>query len=99
MSTTSITPIEIPFPAAAMPELRISAGACRLQIRAGTADPWVQGSYEDAGGGIPLHINQDLEGVRLAVGTDIADLFNLFQGVPQIELALGTAQPFALTIE
>lgn len=97
--TTTNTPVAIPFPSTDVPHLRISAGGCRLRITPGDAEPWVAGSYEDRSGRMPLHIQQDAAGVRLGVGTEVAEFFHLFEGIPVLDIKLGTAHPFALSID
>ena len=99
MSTTMTTPVEIPFPPLALPHLRIAAAACVLQIHPGSAEPWVQASYQDPSGRIALDISQDAEGAQISVPKAFADLFRHFDGPPRLDLTLGTARPFALTIE
>jgi hypothetical protein len=98
-TTTAITPVAIPFPSIDVPHLRISAGGCRLRITPGDAEPWVAGSYEDRSGRMPLHIQHDADGVRLGVGTEVAEFFHLFEAIPILDIKLGTAHPFALSID
>jgi len=98
-TTTRITPVAIPFPSTDVPHLRISAGGCRLRITPGDGDPWVTGSYQDRSGSMPLHIQQDAQGVRLGVGIEVAEFFHLFEGIPVLDIKLGTAHPFALSID
>jgi len=97
--TTSTSPVAIPFPSTDVPHLRISAGGCRLRITPGDAEPWVAGTYDDRTGRMPLHIQQDADGVRLGVGTEVAEFFGLFGGIPVLDIRLGTAHPFALSID
>src|SRR5690349_9693876 len=98
---TTTTPIEIPFPAGAAAHLRIAATACRLHVEPGTdtGEPWIQGSYTDPSGKIPLRIEQDEDGAELLIGTDVSELVGLLDGPPQLFLRLGRGRPFALTIE
>jgi hypothetical protein len=93
------TPIEIPFPNVAAPHLRITAYACLLQIEPGTAEPWVQGSYQDPSGRIELHVTHDADGTELRLGTDVRDLLALVEGPPRLNLRLGTARQFSLSID
>jgi hypothetical protein len=99
-NSTKRTPVEISFPAIAEPHLRIVAGACRLRIRPGPAEPWIQGTFDDpTDGNASLRITENDRGTHITVDTGAAQLFGLLEGVPELELALGTARPFALTIE
>src|SRR5450759_4638774 len=93
------TPIEIPFPEIAAPNLRIAAMACVLRIQPGGPEPWVAGTYQDPSGRMPLHISQQSDGVELWVGTELTELVGLFDGVPRLDLRLGTGHPFRLNIE
>ena len=94
------TSVDIPFPESdVVPHLRIVAVACLLQVRPGSAEPWVHGTYRDPGGRIDLHISQDAGGAEIRLGTDISDLFGLVDGPPRLELNLGTARPFSLSID
>ena len=96
---TSSTPVAIPFPSTEVPHLRISAGGCRLRITPGDGEPWVAGSYADRSGSMPLHIQQDTDSVRIGVGTEVTEFFHVFEGVPVLDLKLGTAHTFVLSVD
>lgn len=89
--------IEIGFPEETPRHLRVSIGPGVLKIRPGEREPWVTGTYYDVGGiakprveaeGGFTHISQKGGTLRLGRGV-----------TPNLELALGTAHPYALTLD
>ncbi len=89
--------IEIGFPEESPRQLRVSVGPGRLKIGPGEPEPWVAGAFYDVGGilqprveseGGMVHISQKGGTVRLRGGI-----------TPSLELALGTGQPYALTLD
>lgn len=99
MATPTVTPIQVAYPEMSDPHLRLRVGACRLKITPGTGDAWVTGAYRDPSGRMPLHVTQEADGVRLDHLRDVGDFFGLLSGTPTLEVALGTARPYRLTIE
>ena len=99
MSAPAPTTIDVPFPEATDLHLRIGVGACRLNVRPGTGDPWISGTYQDPTGQVPCRILQDEGTVRVTQGAAISDPVRLFSGVPTFELALGQGRPYQLTVE
>jgi hypothetical protein len=93
------TEIQIPYPEAAERHLRIRVGACRLRIARGGGALWVTGTYDDPTGSLECRIVQDGGSVRITQEPHLLGLGGLGRGVPTFDLALGTVQPFALTIE
>jgi carboxymethylenebutenolidase len=91
--------IRLAYPAADELRLVVSVGACALRLRPGTAANWVDGIYDDAAGALPLHIVQESGMARISQHTQLGELFHLLTRPPQLGLALGTARPFALTLE
>lgn len=96
MASTSPQPIAIPFPETDDAELKITAAPARLRIRPGSSEQWVDGSYTEVEGG---------SGYKLTTNGNVTQLSNdrnvtkLRKGLPEFDLGLGTANPFALTIE
>ena len=93
------TDINVPFPEATDRHLRLTVGACRVKARPGETQAWVAGSYHDPSGRIDVGITQDQGTARITAPKDPADVLGLLEGVPRFDLALGKAQPYALTIE
>ncbi len=100
------TPINIEYrqlPEGHMPHLKISAGACRLNIRQEPSEVpgtmWVTGSYQDPSGRIPMHVEADGDITRIVIGENMLDVFDLFAGTPKLDLVLGGKFPYALAIE
>jgi hypothetical protein len=91
--------LELPFPNAAERHLRISVGACRLGIKPGAGSAWLTGTYDDPTGSLPCRISQDGGVAQLAQEPRFSGLRGWGRGVPTFDLALGAAQPYALTIE
>lgn len=109
MTTTqasgNITPITVPYPDVRDLEIKISEGACRLNIVPGDGEAWITGTYTDPSGkrslsvetsGGTAHIGEDLGGSRL---------WKWLRGgyrpetIPHLDLVLGKARPFKLSIE
>jgi len=92
------TPIDIAFPAGDPLELGVALGPCRLRIGRGSGGAWVTGRYEDPTGVLPLHVTEEGGKVRLAQ-SPTARSMPTFSRPPSMELELGTAHPYRLTIE
>jgi len=93
------TDIHIPYPDAAERHLLIRVGACRLRIARGGNDAWVSGTYDDPTGTVACRTTVDGGSARITQEPRVPTLSSIGRGVPTFDLALGTARPFALTIE
>jgi hypothetical protein len=93
------TAIIIPFPDVGERHLRITVGACRLTITRDGGPAWVTGTYDDPTRSMPCRITQEGGAVRITQDPQLTQALGLSQGVPTFDLALGTAQPYMLTIE
>jgi hypothetical protein len=93
------TAITIPFPDVGERHLRITVGACRLTITRDGGPAWVTGTYDDPTRSMPCRITQEGGMVWITQNPQLAQLLGLSQGVPTFDLALGTAQPYMLTVE
>ncbi len=91
--------VDIPYPAADELHLKVSAGACRLNIHGGEEDAWVTGSYYDPTGLIHLHIIEEGSTVSIKLGQSVLDAFGLVAGIPELHLWLGNRRPFTLAVE
>jgi hypothetical protein len=90
--------IEIPFPEAPNPHLRIRVGACRLHIAPGDAG-WVSGTYSDAAAA-RAKIEQEGGTVRITQEYVGGGWGFLFRGAfPRFDLKLGRAKPYLLSLE
>lgn len=96
---TNDIPIRADFPEEDDLVLRLALGACRLVVTRGEGTPWVEGTYTDPSGDIPVRI--DAEGGRLTIGQErsFAAAVGLFRGRPTCELRLGSGKPFRLQVE
>jgi hypothetical protein len=99
MPTETTTNITLPFPAAVDRNLRIAVGACRLRVAPGSAEPWVVGTYVDHSNSLPPLIQQEGGEARIMQNYQAFNPFGLLTSVPQIDLMLGKAQPYALGVE
>jgi hypothetical protein len=97
---TEPMPISVDFPDEPLLHLRISVGACRLRIApAGTGDKWVTGTYEDPTGSMPYVVTQDQGMVKIAQKQGLGTLKSPFSGAPTMNLELGSARPYTMSIE
>jgi hypothetical protein len=95
----SVTPIDIVYPEASDRHLRISVGACRLDIVPSEGDAWVSGTYQDPSGALPCQIVTEGGTIRITQNYNVPDLIGLWDRPPHFELALGKTRPFPLTLE
>ncbi len=96
MVESRITPIAIAYPPGQSLALRLSVGPARLRISPGDEHLWVSGTYDDPSGRVPLHLETKESVARIAQSHR---LYGVLSQTPRFDLRLGTARPFALTIE
>ena len=96
---TTITAINVAYPDTNGLNLKLGLGACKLKVKPGDSGAWVSGTYQDPNGALPPRIDQDGGTARITQDYRIADVFNLINGAPRIDLALGKAKPYPLTVE
>ncbi len=96
MATETPTSIDVPFPSVENPQLKLTATPARVQIRPGEPEPWVSGTYSEIEGGSGYKLSSSGNVTRLSTDWKVT---KLRRGLPEFNLALGTANPFALTIE
>jgi len=100
MPTQETTRIEIPFPDEGALQLKISVGACHLKMAPATdGDNWVTGTYTDPTGSLPHKVAIEGGDVKISQKQGIGTLKTAFSGAPTMDLMLGRAKPYALTIE
>ncbi len=93
------TAIDLPYPETSDRHLKISVGACHLIIRPGESSSWVSGAYIDPVGILPLKINREGGETRLTQELNPVEISGGFQGRATLELELGQARPYWLTVE
>lgn len=93
------TPIHVPFPDEDDAVLRLRLGACRLHLRPGGEDPWIEGSYRDPTGEEPLQVHIDGSEVTLRQQHTVAGTVGLVHGTPVCDLALGTSRPYRIALD
>lgn len=100
MEQRNVTPIHVPFPKAESLHLRLSVGACRLEVKPGDGEAWIDGAYYDPSNALPCKIDQDGGTVHLTQDYRVAEWWGLFGGnIPHFMLQLGKAVPYTLTLE
>jgi hypothetical protein len=90
--------IHAPYPKSDARFLQITMGPCKLTMGSGAGDSLVSGTYLDPSGGLPCKVETDGTGVRIRQLFDIARLPHMRKS-PEMNLRLGTSQPYALIIE
>jgi hypothetical protein len=96
--TTTVAPIAIPYPETATLTLRLRIGPCRLRLTSGDGPAWVNGTYDDPTGAMPLAAM--ISGGTATVTQRFKPLsFTSADALPRLELEIGRARPFALFIE
>jgi hypothetical protein len=96
----STTPINIAYPESGELQLKLALGACKLEVEPGAGGEWVQGIYDDPTGSVPLTVAEEGASVRIAQEYSSTDVWGITKGnAPKCTLALGTSQPYALTLE
>ena len=94
------TQIDVAYPAADNPHLRIALGACRFTARPGEGGGWVAGTYHDPTERRPLRIVEEDAGATITEAElSIERIPAVFGGVPRYELEFGKERPFAMTME
>ncbi|MGE5333909.1 MAG: hypothetical protein ACM3N4_04350 [Nitrososphaerota archaeon] len=103
--TGKVTPINVPYPETRDLEVRISEGACRLNIVPADGEAWITGTYTDPSGMRSLNI-ETVGGITRMTenfsGSRVWEWLRAgytFDAVPQLDLAFGKARPFKLSIE
>jgi hypothetical protein len=91
-----VTHIRVGYPAADEPHLRITVGPGRLRLAPGAEVAWVTGTYRDPTGSLPCRVVEEAAEARIG---QVYGLPRSLRGMPEFDLRLGTARPFALTIE
>lgn len=101
-------PIQVSYPDTSDLHLRVAEGACRLKVAPAAPEAtgaWISGTEHDPSGLRPLHVRKEGGTVWLTeqpIAPHVWDWFRAghsFADVPVVELALGMAKPFRLTVE
>jgi len=99
MPTETTTNITLPFPEATDRSLRLALGACKLRVTPGGAEPWVVGTYRDQSNSLPPLVQQEGGEARIMQNYQSFNPLGLFTSTPQIDLLLGKAQAYTLSVE
>jgi hypothetical protein len=94
------TRIGLDYPVESNPHLRISLGGCRLNVAPSTGEGWVEGVVRDESGAMPPKIEQSGSVARISQEYRFGEMLRLADtGVPEVDLILGRARPYMLTLE
>lgn len=96
---SEITKINVDYPEGGSPYLRVSVGACRLRGTPGEGKPWVSGTYHDPTHGLPAEIVQEGDSLRIAQKQRWSEILGWLSGIPEFDLAFGTARPYRMLLE
>jgi hypothetical protein len=97
-TTTTAIPVRVPYPDAVEPRLRLRLGPCVLHVVPSDEPDWITGSYDDRGTGLPLIAQVEGDTATLSQGFNFRSTASVL-GLPQLDLAISTRRPFALTME
>jgi hypothetical protein len=94
------TPIDVAYPTAEVPHLRIAVGACRLTAGPHGGEGWVIGNYHDPTDRRPIKVIEEAGGASI---TEAKPTFGrlpaVLGGASDYDLEIGKERSFALTIE
>lgn len=96
---TTVTNIDLAYPEVTDLHLVISVGACRLTIRPGEGDGWATGGFQAPASVPPPLVVREGGTARITQQHSPASLFGLLSGLPKLDLALGKARPYMLTLK
>jgi len=90
--------LELPFPDATPRQLRIAIGPGKLTLRPGSPEPWVAGVARDDDAKFAPRV--DAAGANATITQKGGASFRIGRGIsPNLDLALGTALPYSLSLE
>jgi hypothetical protein len=98
MTPDARAPVEIavPWPESDDPQVRVSAGACRLRVHSSSEDALVTGSYDDPTGTLPLTVTEEYGTVRVSQQARLSDVRGFKAAVPTLDLGLGVGRRLSL---
>lgn len=97
-SMQDVTKINVDYPEAKRPRLRISVGACRLRIKPGDQEALVSGTYYDPTRSVPVKIVEEGDTVRITQQQRWSEILGWLSGVPDFDLTLGAGRPYELIV-
>lgn len=99
MKETDVTPINVAYPEIVDLQLRITVGACRIRLEPGQGEAWVTGTYRDQSGSLPIRVVQEGGTARISQEQNFGNIMGMLGGAPVLELALGKAKSYTLSLE
>jgi hypothetical protein len=99
MAEFEIAELEVPYPDSSDIQLQLSVGACRLHVKPGNGQYFVEGTYEHPAGTLPPKV--EMAGGRVKISQDVkmGDIAGVFKAAPKFELLFGRDKPYGLKIE
>ncbi|HET8567688.1 MAG TPA: hypothetical protein VFM93_01725 [Candidatus Limnocylindria bacterium] len=97
MTTQAIHRIDLAYPDAAPLFMHFRLGPCRLRVKPSGGNAWIAGTYDDPSGALALDTLVVPGGVTIAQRLEMPSLARA--ALPVLDLEIGTARPFALTID
>jgi hypothetical protein len=96
VSDQAIEDVNVPWPNVEPQLLKFSFGPSKINIAPGGTDVWVEGTYQDLTGFLPLRIDET--GGNVHISQRLKRGSNL-KGTPLFDLKLGKAMPYGITID
>jgi hypothetical protein len=99
MAELQIAEFEVPYPDSKEVKLQMNLGACRIHMKPGTGDYFVEGTYEHPVGTLTPRVVMKGGQVKISQEFKMGNLTGLFKSAPKFELFLGTAKAYELRLE
>ncbi len=103
MTDIEVTEINVAYPEVSDLHLKMSIGACTLNVEPGDGETWVSGTYSHPSDTLPSIVEQESGMVRITQEGwgDTVTYRNLFDSEerPRFDLTFGKSNPFKLTLE
>lgn len=99
MSVPDEVQIDVGFPQEGEPRLRIRVGGCRVKIRGGGGAKWASGTYRDPSHSLPCRVVEHDAMLDITQELSVSSLPRLGDGSPTLDLTLGDAMPYSVSIE
>jgi len=99
MDNPRVSQINVAYPEAGDLHLWLRLGACRLNLKAGTGQEWVSGTYDEAESGIKPSVQQEGGTTTLTQEWKGIHFPGLLSRPPAFDLEVGRSKPFRLTMD
>lgn len=101
MPTLENTQVYLPYPEGETANLHlwVKVAGARFYGHPNEGASWVNGVYHDPSQSIPCHISRDGGSAWIIQDQNPFNFFEMFNGIPDFDLAFGRERPFHLTLE